>query len=180
MIKNNMHIIILIFCLVVPGVQIALAQIPLQESDGEILGLSSVIEESEVQEAYLAMKKNINKEVSDYARMLNQEIGEHLKVIQNLSKKLDIGIVKNTTSINHVRNENQKDLAALELLDGVAFAQLFMTDTIKGHTEVLNWIDSQSAQNAEVNGYLKETRTHVAKNLDKAIIILKHQTLGQI
>lgn len=160
------------------GIPLAIAEISVQNSDAETLGILSGIDQNEIQEAQLAEQKNINSQVLDYARMLDKEHNKHLDQTRQLAQALGL-VIGNNASLDHLRTQGAQDLAVLTPLNGSAFVQLYLADIIKGHSEALNWIESQDASDGDVKKFLQETRNDMTMHFKKAQNLQAHQTAGQ-
>ena len=102
------NIFFLIFCLfgAVPC-GFAGTEIPLQNTDPEILGIFSTIDQNEIQAAQLAEQKNINHSVMDYAKMLDVEHNEHLDKTRKLSQELGLVLTDNAF-LDELRSDGQR------------------------------------------------------------------------
>jgi predicted outer membrane protein len=155
------------------------AEIPVQHTDAEILGVLSAVDQNEIQAAQLAEQKFIVKGVLDYAKMLDMDHNKHLDDARRISQELGL-IVEDDASLDQIRTKGGQDLAALTALDGEAFAQLYIADVIKEYSETLNWMNSQSAQNQQLKAFLTETRNRFLTHFDKAQEIQEKQQTGKM
>jgi predicted outer membrane protein len=149
------------------GLECVLADIPVQHSDAEVLGVLSVIDQNEIQAAQLAEQKTIDQRVLDYARTLDVECNQHLDHTRHISQELGMTLEDNA-SLDQLRAQGTEDLAALTALDAGDFARLYLEDMIKGYSEALNWMDIQNTNNEHVKEFLKETRRRLVMHLEKA------------
>jgi putative membrane protein len=117
-----------------------------------------------------AGKKKLSQPVADYAKMLHMEHGMNLEKSLMLGQKLDVTPTE-TTAVDKLRVKGAGELAMLVPLEGEKFAVAYLAAMIKGHTEVLDMIDSQLLKRAAdeaVKAHLTETRGSVAKHLAAA------------
>ena len=171
--KNFINIFVLVLGLCF-GARFAIAQIPIQNSDADILSVVAVIDQNEIQMAHMVEQKNVNRHILDYAKMLDRDHNKNLDQDQQLSQELGLTLGENSGTAGQLQSDGNKGMAALSSLDQVSFSREFISDMIKGHTDVLNWIDNQQAQNERVKRFLNETRKYISKHLKKAQYIQVH------
>ncbi len=138
--------------------------------DAEILSLLLAVDTNEVVAAMEAAKKKLTPAIEDYAKMLHMQHGKHAADTMKLATKIDI-TPSDTAMTDALRVKGAGGLAALVALDDAKFGEAYIDAMIKGHTEVLEMIDSQfipKAENEALKIYLTETREHIAMHLSKA------------
>lgn len=136
--------------------------------DGEILGFLGAINENEIVAAMVVSKKKVNPQVAEYAKMLHQAHGKNLDQTLKVGLKIDVTPLE-TQAVDALRVKGAGELATLVPLDGEEFSRAYIVAMIKGHTEVLEMIDSQllpKAGNDMLKKHLTETREHVASHLE--------------
>ncbi len=146
------------------------AQLKGDRGDGEILGFIGAINENEIVAAMVASKKEVDSQLAQYATMLHQEHGKNLDQTMKLGQKIDVTPLE-TPAVDALRVKAAGELAALVPLDGEEFSRTYITAMTKGHTEVLQMIDTQllpKAQSDDLKKHLTATRQHVAAHLEAA------------
>lgn len=139
-------------------------------SDAEILAFVIAVDDNEVLAAGQAQKKKIRADVKAYAKMLHKEHGMNLGQTMMLGRSLEVKPI-DTPAVDKFRVKGAGELAALVPLNGEAFAAAYLDAMVKGHSEVLDMIDSKllpNADNAALKKHLMKTRKHVAAHLDQA------------
>jgi putative membrane protein len=174
----TVNIVLAGLCLTAAGPW-AEADIPVQNTDADILGVLSVIDENEITTAQLAQEKDMDKNVLDFARMLAFDHSKHLDETKYISQTLGLSITDNLL-LQKMRTDATQERGALEALDGNDFAQLFIADIIKHHSEALNWLEQQNSQNQEITDFINKTRGQLAMHLKAAQKIQAGQTPGQV
>ncbi|MCC4615863.1 DUF4142 domain-containing protein [Xanthomonas campestris pv. asclepiadis] len=131
----------------------------------EALGTLSAINISEINAANLALQKQVQGGVRDYAM---QMVKEHTENNQKLAKwSPDVSAAGAKAQMSKGKTE----LAMLQKLDAKAFEAAYVTAMVKDHTDALSALDKQlipAAKTPQVLAHLQTTRRHVAEHLAAA------------
>ncbi|EGD10090.1 hypothetical protein XVE_1572 [Xanthomonas vesicatoria ATCC 35937] len=129
------------------------------------LGTLSAINVGEINAANLALQKQVQGGVRDYAMRM---VKEHTDNNQKLEKW------QPNTSAADAKAQMAKaktEAAALQKLDGTAFETAYVTAMVKDHTDALAALDKKlipAAKTPDVLAHLQTTRHHVADHLAAA------------
>ncbi len=138
--------------------------------DAEVLAFVIAADDNEVLSAAEAQKKEISKEVKDYAKMIQETHGKNQSKVMSLGKKLKT-VPSDTVAVDDLRQKGAEGLAKLIPLNGKEFEKAYVEAKVKAHQEVLSMIDDKlipAAKNAELKTQLADTRKHVVAHLDMA------------
>uniref|UniRef100_UPI003F81DC74 DUF4142 domain-containing protein n=1 Tax=Xanthomonas sp. 0924 TaxID=2835534 RepID=UPI003F81DC74 len=131
----------------------------------EALGTLSAINTSEIGAANLALQKQVQGGVRDYAM---QMVKEHTDNNQKLAKwSPDLSAAAAKAQMSKAKTE----LAVLQKLDTKAFETAYVSAMVEDHTDALAALDKQLipvAKTAQVLAHLQTTRSHVAEHLAAA------------
>lgn len=139
-------------------------------SDGEILAFVNAINTNEINAAQEAKRKDINKNVMDYADMLLTEHQNNMEKTNQLASNQNISATE-TDRVTALKQKGQDLLTRLQGLNGANFESAYVQAMIKDHQDGLNLLDNQlipQADNESVKQHLTETRQHIAKHLERA------------
>ncbi len=139
-------------------------------TDAEVLSFVAAVDVNEILAASVAEKKKIGQPVMDYAKMLHTEHGDNMAKTLQLGQSIKV-TPSDTKAVDALKKKGAGELAMLIPLDGKDFETAYLDAMIKGHTEVLDMIDSRlltTAKNDALKAHLKETRGHVAMHLERA------------
>ncbi|MBV6790362.1 DUF4142 domain-containing protein [Xanthomonas euvesicatoria] len=146
------------------GQQTAGAATP-SEDEREALGMLSAINTSEINAANLALQKQVQGGVRDYAtRMIKEHTDNNQKIAKWQPDTSAAGAKLQMT-------KGKAELAKLQKLDGHAFETAYITAMVKDHTDALTALDSKlipQAKTSPVLEHLQTTRHHVADHLSSA------------
>lgn len=140
------------------------------DSEGEMLAFLAAVNHHEIDAAAAAKSKKISAQVSEYAMMLSEHHSSNLKKTLALGDSINIE-PQETESIKAFKKKGNEELTKLAALEGTGFESAYLDAMIKGHTEVLAWIDSKSITSTKseaLKAYLDETRTQIAMHLEEA------------
>ncbi len=147
-----------------------LAEVRGDTTDGELLGFIAAADELEVVSAITAASKKISSDAANFSQMLHEAHGAHL--LQTLELGTRIGVTPlETGKIDAFRKKNVGELADLVPLDGKDFERGYLAAKVKGHTELIEMIDSKmlgEARSDEVRQHMQATRDHLAAHLEQA------------
>lgn len=141
-----------------------------QNSEGEILAFLAAVNQHEIDAAAAAKSKEISEQVSEYAMMLSDHHSSNLEKTMALSDSINIE-PQETESIKEFKKKGKEELTKLAALEGKGFESAYLDAMIKGHTEVLAWIDSKwttSTKSEALKAHLDETRIQIAMHLEEA------------
>ncbi|MBA3386328.1 MAG: DUF4142 domain-containing protein [Chthoniobacterales bacterium] len=136
--------------------------------DAEVLAFVIAVDDNEILAAAEATKKKPSSAVLDYAKMMHQEHGKNEADTMELGQKISVTPI-DTEAVDKLRVKGAGELAALIPLKGDEFEAAYVAAMVKGHTEVLEMIDSKllkAAENEAVKKHLNETRSAVAQHLE--------------
>jgi putative membrane protein len=144
------------------------AQDTAQFSDARILTIVNTVDQHEIDAAEKALKKKTSAEVRDYAQMLKKEHSANLAKSRKLAKTLDLKPAKSdiADSLKAKGGAEEKTLASLK---GAEFEKAYVDAMVKGHTEVLDMLDTKlipNSLNDSLKSHLTEARGHVASHLE--------------
>ncbi|AKC78261.1 hypothetical protein XB05_05535 [Xanthomonas arboricola] len=131
----------------------------------EALGTLSAINTSEIGAANLALQKQVQGGVRDYAMQMVKEHTDNNQKLAKWSPDLSAAAAKAQMS------KGKTELAMLQKLDTKAFEAAYVTAMVKDHTDVLAALDKQlipAAKTAQVLAHLQTKRSHVAEHLAAA------------
>ncbi len=139
-------------------------------TDGELLGFIAAADELEVVSAITAGSKKMSSEAANFSQMLHEAHGAHL--VETLELGTRIGVTPlETAKIDAFRKKNAGALADLVPLDGEDFERGYIGAKVKGHTELIEMIDSNvmgEARGDEVRQHIQATRAHLVAHLEQA------------
>lgn len=147
-------------------------------SDADIIAMIIAVNLNEINAAELAQKKNLSSAVMDYANMLHTAHSDNMTEANILAKNLEL-VPAETKDAENLKTKGAEELLTLSPLDGTEFEGPFIAAMIKGHTDVLEMIDTillPQATNEYLKTFLKETRGDIAMHLEAA---QKLQTTNQ-
>lgn len=158
----------------IPGAPVRLADSRSQggknQSEAEVLGFLTAIDQNEIVAAMAAGKKQLSLQVAEYAKMLHQEHGKNMDQTLKLGQKINITPLI-TPQVDALLVKGAGELAAIVPLQGEQFGKAYIAAMIKGHTEALQMIDSQltpKASNDALKQHLAQTRQSISKHLEAA------------
>lgn len=131
----------------------------------EALGTLSAINTSEIGAANLALQKQVQGGVRDYAMQMVKEHTDNNQKLAKWSPDLSAAAAKAQMS------KGKTELAMLQKLDTKAFEAAYVTAMVKDHTDALAALDKQlipAAKTPQVLAHLQTTRSHVAEHLAAA------------
>lgn len=137
---------------------------------GEILAWLVILNKNEIELAKVALKKNVDSPVKQYADMMVKDHTKNLKATLTLSEKIDIKPQK-TTEVLSLKEKGKKELATLSPLKKEDFQKQYIDMIVKDHTEALQTLDQYLTEKdlpSLLEKHLKVTREHVALHLQKA------------
>lgn len=139
-------------------------------TDGELLGFIAAADELEVVSAITAGSKKMSADAANFSQMLHEAHGAHL--VETLELGTRIGVTPlETATIDAFRKKNVGALADMVPLDGEDFERDYLAAKIKGHTEMIEMIDTKllgDARSDDVRQHVQATRDHLAAHLEQA------------
>ena len=118
----------------------------------------------EIDVARVALQKSDNKDVKDYANMIQSD---HKNTLEDLT---DLMIDKNVQPPKTVAAETQQDMNRMNSLTGPEFDREFANKMVSDHEKAVELFrDHQAiAQNADVKKYVNDVLPRLEMHLDKA------------
>ncbi len=149
-------------------------QVATVETNDTIISQLIVLNKSEVEQSKIALKKAHHHRVKAYAAKMNRAHSMGLKETMRVSQQTGIKPVMNITSQN-LQNQNNLQLAGLNLLSGNAFDKAYIDNQVTDHQAALTQIDEDMklSTNPKLTKLLKDTRHHVVRHLEAAKKIQK-------
>lgn len=138
-------------------------------SDAETLALLIASDIDKVHAAMLTKSKNVAEPITDYASMMHESHGKHLKATVEVGQKSNVTPIV-TQSVIELKDKHAAALAEIVLLDDKAFGPAYLEFAIKAQSDALNLIDERLAltKNEAVKNHLTETRQMVTKHQKQA------------
>lgn len=141
-----------------------------QKKDAETLKSILIIDDNEVNAAWLALKKSQNAEVEKFAHSMIKEHVENIKQAKKLMLQTKIYPVVSDQSIA-LETEGKNELDKLSSLQGKDFDSTYMNAMVDGHKKVADLLKDTfipQASNAQLVDFLKSTNTMVLHHLEMA------------
>ncbi len=138
-------------------------------ADAETLALLIASDMDKVHAAMIAKNKNVAKPIQDYARMMHEDHGKHLKATVEVGKTSDVQPVV-TSKVSSLHKKNAAALSDIAMLDGDEFTTAYMDLVIQGHSDGQVMIDERLAvtESEEVRNHLTQTRQTITAHLEQA------------
>lgn len=146
---------------------IALAQ---QPNDAQIASIVVTANQVDIDAGKLAASKSKNADVVAFGKLM---VTDHTGVntaATDLVKRLKVTPEDNPTS-QSLKQDGDKNLAALKPLSGAAFDRAYVDHEVAYHQQVLDAIDKTlipNAKNAELKALLVKVRPAIAAHLEHA------------
>lgn len=144
-------------------------------TDAEILEIIITIDQNEIAAAEVARKKSLSTNVLDYADMMNTEHSANMQQANKLVSSMGLTI-PGSKEAAALKQKGSDELSKLNSLEGAEFESAYIDAMIKGHTEVLDMIDTKllrDASDESLKAFLTETRSQVSNHLEAARKIAK-------
>ncbi|KTC65591.1 Predicted outer membrane protein (plasmid) [Legionella adelaidensis] len=138
--------------------------------DGEFIAFLITLNKNEVALADLALTKDMNKQDTDYAKMLKKDHTQGLEKTMEVSKKTNIDAV-DTDMVKDLQQKGQQELSSLSSLQGVDFEKAYIDAMVSGHQSALDTINQQfkgHISNGKVKALMEKTKARVKQHLEKA------------
>jgi putative membrane protein len=136
--------------------------------EAEILAFVAAIDNYEINAAKMAQGKNVDANVMNYAKLLQDDHEKNLSDNQNLVSSLNLQ-PENFKEVTSFIDKGNKQLQELEkITDTKKFEKAYVNVMIKGHEEALNKINKflkEEAKNTNLKNYLTDTKNTVEKHL---------------
>lgn len=139
------------------------------DAHAETLALLIAADMGKVHAAMIAKTKKVAKPILDYAGMMHESHGKHIKATVELGMNSDVLPVV-TSNVSALREKHAAALAEIVMLDDEAFGRAYMDFVVKAASDAQNMIDKRLAmtENEDVRNHLTETRDMISKHLEKA------------
>lgn len=137
--------------------------------DGQIIAFIEAIDEHEIAAAKLALDKNVDSNVKDYANLMITDHQANLDSTKSLSDSDHIP-ANDSKSVEKFKEEGEKHLTSLKSLDDGKFSKDYVKAMVKGHTSALKMIDNflKEVKNPALKDHLERTKAVVETHLEKA------------
>ena len=144
-----------------------------KKTDDRIATSLIILNNNEIKMAQMAERKSQDKNVIGFAQWMIREHSHNLKETEQLMKKLNLTAVKGKVS-HQLMQKGKAGSKKLAPLTGHAFDLAYMHAMVKDHMGALQLIDKfiTLTPNPRMQKFLKATRVHVNKHLQKAQAIL--------
>lgn len=149
-------------------------------SDGEILMVTSTVNNGEIEMAELAKKSATSADAKGFAAMMITQHREMENKGKAVATKAKITPVDNEVS-STLKSDVQSTISNLRNQKGKDFDKAYIESQVKAHRDVLTIFDTKlvpNAQNGELKALLADDRTHVAAHLAKAEEIQQKMDTG--
>ena len=139
-------------------------------SDAEIAATVTAANDTDIENAKLALEKSANADVKQFA---NEMVAAHTQLNQQgsaLLAKLNVTPIDNPTSTS-IKTGGESSRATLKGLSGADFDKAYVNAEVDLHQSVLDQLDNTlipSAQNAELKSMLEQARPTISAHLDHA------------
>lgn len=144
------------------------------QKNGEVIGWIGAIDEFEVKASEIAVGKNVDEKVKEFAQMLNSEHSKNLDELDKLSADIDIQPVESEALVSF-KKDGAETLTKLSDQDE-GFQKLFIDTMVTGHAGALKKVNTdlmKKATNPKLKTFLKATRDMIAHHLEEAKAIQK-------
>ena len=139
-------------------------------SDAEIAATVTAANDTDIENAKLALEKSSNADVKQFA---NEMVAAHTQLNQQgsaLLAKLNVTPADNPTSTS-IKTGGESTRSTLKGLSGADFDKAYVNAEVDLHQAVLDQLDNTlipSAQNAELKSMLEQARPTISAHLDHA------------
>lgn len=145
-------------------------------TDGEVLDVVKTANTAEITAAEYAAKNASSPKVREFASAMIKEHGKNNKEADKVSSKASVIIQPSDTSTTLKTDADTKftELKAVPA-NSKAFDRKYVEQQIAMHNGLIKDIDETlipTAQNSDVQKYLKDTKAHVQRHLAKATALL--------
>lgn len=137
--------------------------------DRDILGSLVALNKNEISSAQQVKRSKLNPDVKAFANFMIVEHKKNLASTMKLSHT--IGKPTKSKETMMLKLKGLKELASLKITSDKNLQKTYIDDMVKDHQDALDMIDNNllpNVTNAQLKSLLDETRTHVAKHLEKA------------
>jgi len=132
------------------------------------LATVATIDKNEILIAVVALNKQLNADVMDFAKMMIDQHGGNLTQILTM---INNAYPLTGGEADKLAAEGKQGLMKLGDMKGDAFATAYVNAMVKGHEAALNLIDTRlmkTATSEDVKKFLTDTRAAVAMHLEHA------------
>lgn len=146
-------------------------------ADAETLALLIASHMDKVHAAMIAKSKKIDDSILDYAQMMHESHGKHLKATVEVGMNSDVTPIV-TKKVGALHDKNAAALSKFVLLEGDAFETAYMDFVVMVGSDAQNMIDKrlEMTENEAVRNHLTETRKTINKHLEQAKDLQKETT----
>lgn len=139
-------------------------------TDGQILKVLSTVDEGEISQAQVALKKTNDQRIRDFANHMVEEHTASKQAGAQLASRDSLTLAESPKSTALEASASQM-LEQLNGAEGAAFDNAYVSGQIDQHGEVLTLIDQQllpAVVNADLRDTLNTARGMVARHLEQA------------
>jgi len=140
---------------------------PASSGDAMALAALAAADQHEVSVAKQALAKGVSGSVRDFANRMVSDHGKNLTDTRRVARENKVSLAS-TPDIRAMEAQGRSEEQALGKLSGAAYSTAYVDAMVKGHTEVLDKLDSKlipGASDPEVVAHLKATREAVSMHL---------------
>ncbi len=141
-----------------------------QKSDAQTLKTMMIIDDNEVNAAWLALKKSQNADVKKFAQQMIHEHVQNIKQAKKIMLDTKIYPVVSDQSIA-LETDGKNELDKLSGLQGKDFDSAYMAAMVDGHKKVASLLTDTlipKASNPQLASFLKSTNAMVSHHLEMA------------
>lgn len=138
-------------------------------ADSETLALLVASDLDKVHAAMIAKNKMLAAPIMDFARLMHQTHGNHLRATVDVGTNSHV-IPVMTESVSALKEKHAGMLAEIVLLDGDAFERAYLDLAIEAQSDTQRMIDErlEVTNNEEVRQHLIDTRKTVLAHIERA------------
>lgn len=147
-------------------------------TDGQIVGIVQVANQSEINDGKQAESKGTSAAVKSFGRLMVTDHGQMHKDVAKLADSLKLSEDDSPTKQN-MSTAAAAELDSLKTLKGAAYDKAYIDAAVSDHQQVLDALDNKlipAATNPSLKSALQAARVKVASHLEKAKAIQQGMT----
>jgi putative membrane protein len=135
--------------------------------DAEIIAFMEALNNAEINAANEALKRNLNTNVLDFAKMMKDQHEKNLSELMDVSKSINVMPVE-TKAVVAFKKQSAKELTSLTALDDKKFEKAYVKAMIKDHKKAASMVTkfSSETKNDSLKQYLSETKKAILMHLE--------------
>lgn len=140
------------------------------QMDSNAIAWLIVLNQSEIEMANEAKKRNVNNDVMTFANLMLTEHTDNLNKTVAIGKNQKIEPVKDSHTIE-VEAATQKKVEEMKQLDDAKFQKEYVKEMVSGHKDALKELNKQYAPNVSnvaLKLHFADTQRHIENHLEKA------------